>query len=79
MNPNITVGYMAEQINRERLNGLATRSSRIEEAYTASSQPVSPAQVPLILGAALIRLGAWIQGTVRSAGTPAEPVALAAR
>ena len=79
MNPNITVSYMAEQINRGRLDDVAARGSLIDEAYAAGSHPLGPVPVPVILGAALIRLGEWIQGTVRPSPTLAEPAALSAR
>ena len=79
MTPNLTVGYMAEQINRERLDGLAARGWLADEAAAKRSRATGPAQLAEILGAALIRLGERIQGTVRPVGTPADPVALPAR
>ena len=79
MTPNITVSYMAEQINRGRLDDVAARGSLIDEAYAAGSHPLGPVPVPVILGAALIRLGEWIQGTVRPASTRADQAAFPAR
>ena len=79
MSPNLTVGYMAEQINRERLDGVAARGWLAEQAAATRSRVRGPAPVPAILGAALIRVGERIQGMAQSAGTPVDPTALAAR
>lgn len=79
MTPNVTVGYMAEQINRGQLDGMAARGWLADEAVAKRSRATGPAQVKAILGAALIRLGEWIQGTVRPAGTLANPAAYPAR
>ena len=79
MTPNLTVGYMADQINRGRLDGAAARGWLADEAATKRSPAMGPARAQLILGAALIRLGEWIQGTARQAGTMADPAALPAR
>ena len=79
MTPNLTVGYMAEQINRGRLDGLAACGWLADEAAAKRSRATGPAQAPVMLGAALIRLGEWIQGTVRPAGTPADQAALPAQ
>ncbi len=38
MSPNLTVGYMAEQINRERLDGVAARGWLADEAATNRSR-----------------------------------------
>jgi hypothetical protein len=79
MTPNLTVGYMAEQINRGRLDGVAARGWLTDEAAAQRSRATGPAQVPAKLGAALIRLGEWIQGTVRPASTRTDQAALPAR
>jgi hypothetical protein len=79
MTPNLTVGYMAEQINRGRLDGVAARGWLADEAATTSSRATRPAPVLIILGAALVRLGEWIQGTARHAGTGSDPAALPGR
>ena len=63
MTPNITVSYMAEQINRGRLDGLAARGWLADEAAAKRSRATGPAQASAILGAALVRLGERIQGT----------------
>jgi hypothetical protein len=78
MNPNVTVGYMAEQINRGRLDSVAARGWLADEAATRS-RATRPAPGLVILGAALVRLGGWIQGTARHAGTWADPAALPGR
>ncbi len=79
MTPNVTVGYMAEQINRGRLDDVAARGWLAEEAAATHSRATETAPVLVILGVALVRLGERIQGTARPAGTPANPAALAAR
>jgi hypothetical protein len=79
MNPNLTVGYMAEQINRGRLDGIAARGWLADEAAAKRCRATGPARAQLILGAAIIRLGEWVQGTVSPAGTMAGPAALPAR
>jgi hypothetical protein len=79
MTPNLTVMYMAEQINRGRLDGVAARGWLADEAAAKRSRTTGPAQVPAMLGAALIRLGEWIQGTMRPAGIPTDPATLPAR
>ena len=79
MNPNLTVGYMAGQINRERLDGVASRGWLAEEAAAIRSRAVPPAQVPAMLGAALIRLGERIQGRSQTAHAQVDPVALPTR
>lgn len=79
MTPNLTIGYMAEQINRERLDGVAARGWLADEAAAKRPSAAGPAQVAEILGAALIRFGERIQGTVPSPGTSAHPGALRAR
>ena len=79
MTPNLTVGYMAEQINRGRLDGVAARGWLADEAAATHSRATRPASVLVILGAALVRLGEWIQGTARHAGTWADSAALPGR
>jgi hypothetical protein len=79
MTPNLTVGYMAEQINRERLDDVAARGWLADEAAANRGHAAGLAQAPVILGAALIRLGEWILETMRPAGTPADPGAFPAR
>jgi hypothetical protein len=78
MTPNLTVGYMAEQINRGRLDGVAARGWLADEAATRS-RATRLAPVLVILGAALVRLGEWTQGTARHAGTWADSAALPGR
>ena len=79
MTPNLTVGYMAEQINRGRLDGVAARGWLAEEAAANRSRATEPALVPAILGAALVRLGERIQGNARPVGPSVDPTALPAR
>ena len=79
MTPNLTVGYMAEQINRGRLDSLAARGSLVDEVGASRPRATGLASVPGILGAALIRLGGWLQGTVPPSAGVADPAALAAR
>ena len=57
MSPNLTVGYMAEQINRERLDGIASRGWLADEAAVTRFRAARPAHVPAMLGTALMRLG----------------------
>ena len=79
MTPNLTVGYMAEQINRERLDDVAARGWLADEAAANRCHAAGPAQARVIVGAALIRLGEWLRGTARPAGIPADPAASPAR
>jgi hypothetical protein len=79
MTPNLTVGYMAEQINRARLDSVAARGWLADEAAARRSRATQSAPVLVMLGAALVRLGAWIQGTARHASTWADPAALPGR
>jgi hypothetical protein len=79
MTPNLTVGYMAEQINRGRLDGVAARGWLADEAAATRSRATQPAPVLVMLGAALVGLVAWIQGTTRPAGTWADPAAVPGR
>ncbi len=76
MTPNLTVGYMAEQINRRRLDGLAARGSLVDEV---TAKRPHAAAFPGIIGAALIRIGEQIQGTARPSGTLPDPAALSTR
>lgn len=69
MSPNLTVGYMAEQINRGRLDSVATRGWLADEAAKVCTRATASAWVQENLGAALIRLGERVQGTSRSAGS----------
>jgi hypothetical protein len=78
MNPNLTVGYMAEQINRGRLDGVAARGWLADQAAATRSRTTGHAQALAMVGTALIRLRAWIQATVRPAGSLADPAALRA-
>ncbi len=75
MTPNLTVSYMAEQVNRVRLDGVAARGWLAEQAAANCSNSTGPATAPLILGAALIRLREWIRGAVRPARTLTDPAA----
>jgi hypothetical protein len=79
MSPNLTISYMAEQINRGRLDGVAARGWLADEAAAKRSRALGPAQAPVILGAALVRLGERIQGMMRPASTPVDATALRAR
>jgi len=79
MSPNVTVGYMAERINRERLDGVATRGWQADQAAATRSRRTGTALVLANLGTALVRVGQRIQGIAQSAGTPVDPTALAAR
>ena len=79
MTPNVTVGYMAEQINRGRLDSVAARAWMVDEAHAAGSHAMEPARVLVILGAALVRLGERMQGTARHAGTWVDLAALPGR
>ena len=77
MSPNLTVGFMAEQVNRERLDGRASRGWLAEEA--AVTRATRPAQVPALLGAALMRLGARIYGVAQVADAPTGHAAIPAK
>jgi hypothetical protein len=79
MSPNLTVGYMAEQINRERLDGIASRGWLAEEAAVTRSRAARPAHVPAMLGTALMRLGDRIHGVAQVAHAPTDHVALPAQ
>jgi hypothetical protein len=79
MSPNVAVGYMAEQINRERLDGVAARGWQADRAAASHCRRTGTAPVLANLGAALIRVGERIQGIAQSAGTPVDPTALATR
>ena len=79
MSPNLTVGYMAEQINRERLDGIASRGWMAAEAAVTRSRAARPGHLPAILGAALLRLGDRIHGVVQVADAPTDYVALPAQ
>jgi hypothetical protein len=79
MSANVTVGYMTEQINRGRLDGLAARGWLAEEAAASRSRAVGLPRAPEGLGVAIVRLRKRIQGTLRPAGPVADPAALPAR
>ena len=79
MSPNLTVGYMAEQINRERLDGIASRGWLAEEAAVTRSRAARPAHVAAMLGTALMRLGDRIHGVAQVADAPTDHVALPAQ
>ena len=79
MTPDLTVVFMTEQINQERLDGLAARGWLAEQAAAKRSHATGPARVAEILGAALVRLRERIQGTALRAGTLADPTALPVR
>ena len=79
MSPNLTVGYMAEQINRERLDGIASRGWLAEEAAVTRFRAARPAHVPAMLGTALMCLGDRIHGVAQVADAPTDHVALPAQ
>jgi len=79
MSPNLTVGYMAEQINRERLDGIASRGWLAEEAAVTRSRAARPAHVPAMLGTALMRLGDRIHRVAQVADAPTDHGALPAQ
>jgi hypothetical protein len=79
MNPNLTVGYMAEQTNRERLDGKAARDWLAEEAAVTRSRAARPALVPAMIGTALMRLSDRIHGAAQAADAPPDHVALPAQ
>jgi hypothetical protein len=70
---------MAEQINRERLDGVAARGWQAEQVAASRSRRTGTAPLLANLGAALVHAGERIQGMAQSAGTPADPNALAAQ
>jgi hypothetical protein len=69
---------MAEQINRGRLDGVAARGCLADEAAATCPPTTRPDQMRAMLGAALVRLGGYIQGTTRPADPPANPAVLPA-
>jgi len=77
MTPNLTVGYMAEQINRGRLDSVAARGWLTEELAATHSRAIEIALANL--GAALVRLGERMQRNARPVGPSVDPTALAAR
>ena len=79
MTSNLTVGYMAEQINRGRLDGVATRGWLADEAAAAHTPPTVRAQVTAILATARARLNGQIPGRVRPTGASIDAVALPTR
>jgi len=79
MSPNLTVGYMAEQINRERLDYIASRGWLAVEAAVTRSGAARPALVPAKLGAALMRLGDRIHRVAQVADAPTDHGALPAQ
>ncbi len=79
MTPNLTVGYMAEQINRGRLDGMAARSWLADQGAATGPSAMEPARLQAILGAARVRLGERLRGTAHPPGTLADPAALPTR
>ena len=79
MTPNLTVGLMAEQIHRERLDGVAARGWLADEAAACRSHARRSPRVAVVLGAAFVRLGERMHGTPRSTGTPVSQTAAPAR
>ena len=79
MSPNLTVGYMAEQTNRGRLDGVAARGWLADEAAATRSRATRPALASAMLGAALIRLGERIHGAPQVADAPTDHIALPAQ
>ena len=79
MNPNITVSYMAEQINRGRLDNVAARGWLADEAAANGSRAMEPARLPAMLGAAFVCLGARILRISQTNDTSPDPAALPAR
>ncbi len=77
MTPNLTIGYMAEQTNRERLDSVAARGWMVDKAAAIRSRGSRSAPLSATIGAALVRLGQRLQGMPLTAGTPvnlADPV-----
>jgi predicted Zn-dependent protease len=79
MNPNLLVSYMAEQINRGRLDNVAARGWLADEVAAKCSHAKGPAQVSALLGAALVRLRERILRISQTNETSADHVALPAR
>jgi hypothetical protein len=79
MNPNVTVGYMAEQINRGRLNGVAARGWRADEAAATHSRSTKSAHVARRLGGALALLRELLQRPVRPVAKRTNPAAIPMR
>ena len=79
MTPNVTVGYMAEQINRGRLDSVAAHGWQADQAAATSSCRTRTALVLANLGAAIVRVGERIQDMAQPAGAPVDSTALAAR
>ena len=70
MSPNLTIGYMAEQTNRGRLDGVAARGWMADEAAAIRSRSRRPTPLLATLGAALVRLSERLQGMPQTATTP---------
>ena len=79
MDPNLAVGYMAEQIGRGRLDDVAARGWLTAEAAARRPRAERLGRLPSVLGAALVRLGERLQGAAAPAGAAADPAALPAR
>ena len=79
MTPNLTIGYMAAQTDRGRLDRVATHGWLADEAAATRPRVTRSARLLVLLGAALVRLGDRLQGTARPVGTVARPAALPAR
>jgi hypothetical protein len=79
MSPNLTVGYMAEQINRERLDGVAARGWRADEAATTHSRSTKSAHIARWLRGALALLRELLQRPVRPLAKRTNPAAIPMR
>lgn len=66
VNPNVTVGYLAEQINRSRLDHEAARNWRAAQAAAHRSPSTYPAHRRLPRIQTLIRPGERLEGLLRS-------------
>jgi hypothetical protein len=66
MLPHSTVAYMAEQINRSRLDAVASRGWMAEQAAANRSHVTASPRRPRISGAPLGRLSALVDGTRRA-------------
>jgi hypothetical protein len=79
MNPNLTVGYMTEQIARERLDGVAARGWLAEEAAATSTRARRRARLLAGVNALFGLLGERIGRSMRPASTFKTVVANATR
>lgn len=69
------LGPLLVEVKRWQLGGVVARGWLVEEATAQGSQVTAPTPAPMILRAALVRLGKWIPGRVRLVGTVADPAA----